>query len=423
MTFDKIFCSSPWIHASINNAGHYEYCRWATKQSRNQNTSITQTAPAEFFQKHMQVIRSSMLAGEQLPTCNQCYQMEQHGKVSGRQKQLLKIGVNSENFNKTMLSSPWVSACSVAETTMLPQDWQVDLGNFCNSACVFCSPDNSSKLATEFKKLKIINQLPPASWCNDPKNLSQFIDTLSASPALKYIHFIGGETLITPAFGTILRALIDQELHKDVTIGFTTNLTTWDDEVCQLLTKFREVNLGVSIECFDKLNDYVRWPSNIATVQSTLKSWQDLATNHHWLLQLRTTPTLLTVGKLLTIYEYAWQNNVAVESCNFLERPEFLRISVLPAEYRRPIIQQMRHWLDQHKSSSATVINIRNPKSVKAQVVQDLQSYVNYLETEIDESYRLVECTQYLKLLESNRKNSVLDYLPEYEELFRSAGY
>ena len=83
----------------------------------------------------------------------------------------------------------------------------------------------------------------------------------------------------------------------------------------------------------------------------------------------------------------------------------------------------MRHWLDQHPAHGATVTNIRNPSVVREQITQDLQSYINYLETAPDESDRLPELIVYLKLLESSRGNSVLTYLPEYEELFRTAGY
>jgi hypothetical protein len=54
---------------------------------------------------------------------------------------------------------------------------------------------------------------------------------------------------------------------------------------------------------------------------------------------------------------------------------------------------------------------------------QDLQSYVNYLENMPDESNRLPDLVKFLKQLEASRGNSILTYLPEYEELFRSAGY
>jgi hypothetical protein len=75
------------------------------------------------------------------------------------------------------------------------------------------------------------------------------------------------------------------------------------------------------------------------------------------------------------------------------------------------------------KNSCEQIVNIRDPNQAQQQIVQDLESYVNYLDNEPDESYRLTDLVQYLKKLESNRHNSVLDYLPQYEDLFRSAGY
>jgi len=70
-----------------------------------------------------------------------------------------------------------------------------------------------------------------------------------------------------------------------------------------------------------------------------------------------------------------------------------------------------------------TVINIRDPNVSQQQNYQDLQSYVNYLENMPDESNQLPDLVKFLKQLEASRGNSILTYLPEYEELFRSAGY
>ena len=426
MTFESSFCASPWLHMRINNAGNYEYCRWANKDDRNASANIAQVTPTEYFQQHMAPIRRAMLAGETLPGCRECAQMEQHGKISGRQKQLLKIGVQTNQFAKTLASSPWVSEFannSGGHTQQLPQDWQIDLGNYCNSSCVMCSPHSSSRIATEFYKLGLIDQMPPVAWCNDPVLVSQFVETLRNSPHIQYLHFIGGETLITPAFRRILQTLIDTGLHRSVTVGFTTNLTVWDNDILELLKQFAGVHLGMSVECFHPVNDYVRWPSQLSQVQMHADQWLDQARQHSWLVQLRTTPTALSVAQLLSIYDYAWQHGVAVESCNFLTRPAHLRASVLPAEHKSIIVNDMKQWLEQHPAHGATVTNIRNPSVVQAQITQDLQSYINYLETAPDESDRLPDLVQYLKLLESSRGNSILTYLPEYEELLRTAGY
>jgi sulfatase maturation enzyme AslB (radical SAM superfamily) len=407
----------------INNTGRYEYCRWADKSDRNDNVGIQTTLPVEFFQKHMAPIRSAMLAGESIPGCTECYQMEQHHKVSGRQRQLLKIGVQVDQFAKTLASSPWVPEFTNDNFTQFPQDWQIDLGNYCNSACVFCTPHSSSRLAAEFKKIGIQFQPLLANWTDDPALVQRFIDTLIQSPNIQYLHFIGGETLITPAFKTILHSLIQAGLNRTATIGFTTNLTVWSQDIVDLLTQFNGVNLGVSIESFETINDYARWPATLPLVTDTLDKWMEVAQQQNWLVQLRITPTILTIDSLLTVYDYAWANDINVESCNFLQRPEVMRPSVLPLPLRKVIINSMRDWLNTHRADSVQIINTRHPSFVKEQIVQDLASYVSYLENEPDESWRLPDLVKYLRQIESTRGNSVLTYLPQYEELFRTAGY
>jgi hypothetical protein len=229
--------------------------------------------------------------------------------------------------------------------------------------------------------------------------------------------------VITPAFKVILKALIAAGLHHSATIGFTTNLTVWDQEAADLLCEFSGVNLGMSVETFDSVNDYVRWPSDISQVINIRDRWVQLGQQQNWLMQLRVTPTMLTISHLLSVYKYASQQNISVESCNFLQRPEYLRPSVLPVDVRQHCIDQLQEWAVGVATSETAVINTRDPGHAQQQISQDLQSYVNYLKNEPDESFRLPEAVVFLKKLEASRNNSVLDYLPEYEQLFRSAGY
>lgn len=404
----------------LTNSGQYSYCRWAI----DTDTHNIQTTPVvEYFQNTMQPIRQMFLDGKMPSGCKSCKAMEEHGKVSGRQKQLLKVGVRLSDFEKTMVSSPWLSTFSETSCQQLPQDWQIDLGNFCNGACIFCTPMSSSRLAAEWKKIGFIDELPPANWCDDAGMIQQFVETLKQSPHIQYLHFIGGETLITPAFKSILTALIDAGLNKTATIGFTTNLSVWDDEIVELLEKFQGVNLGLSIESFDTVNDYVRWPVRISTVKQVLGKWEYVAEKNSWLLQFRTTPTCLTVGKLIEVYDYALSKNINVESCNFLSKPAILKPSLLPLLHRQKIINEMQAWVDKYDTGADTVVNTRHPDTVQTQLVQDLSSYIHYLKNEPDESDRLPELVTWLKRIEVNRGNSILTYLPEYEELFRTAGY
>lgn len=426
MTLQTNFCSSPWFHMEIRNSGDFGYCRWANDTAQG---NIQQQKPLHFFRNGMSSVRHAMLQGQAPTDCEPCYNMEKHHKVSGRQRQLLKTGVVIDQFEKSLRSSTYWTAFahsnqSQGATDCAIVDWQINLGNHCNSACVFCSPDYSSRLATEFQKLNLIQNLPGTNWAVDSRLLDQFVQDLAQVNDLAYLHFIGGETLLTPAFVSILEKLIAVGINDRIDIGFTTNLTVWDQSTVDLLKQFRQVHLGMSIECLHAMNDYVRWPSEIGRVKNQLGQWIQLGQQLGWYLSLRTTPTALTVPHLVSLYDFANQQNVGIESCNFLQHPAFLRMSVLPMNLRLDIADQIETWVTKQNISSGTqMVNVRDPNQLHRHNTQDAGSYVDYLRTAPDESHRLSELVQYLKTLESSRGNCVLDYAPEYENIFRSAGY
>jgi MoaA/NifB/PqqE/SkfB family radical SAM enzyme len=372
-----------------------------------------------------------MLNGEEISGCSTCKQMEDQGKISGRQKQLLKTGIQLNEFEETFQSSSFLkefknSAEQDGDTLLLPQDWQIDLGNFCNSACIFCSPRNSSKLAVEFKKLGLVSQLPKKNWADDPVLLENFIQLLTNSKRLTYLHFLGGETIITPAFKKILKRLIEKGINKNISIGFTTNLTVWEQDVIDLLVQYREVNLGMSIECLHPINDYLRWPSKITNVKIILEKWLKIAVKNQWLIQLRTTPTVFSIKHLKELYDYAFKKNIGIESCNFLHDPSFMKISLLPTELRKKISKELSDWIQSHKeyhNQEEKIINTRSKNTLRKYILQDATSYVNYLNNVPEETHLWPKLVEYIKKLESFRGNKILDYAPEYEKLLRSAGY
>ena len=100
-----------------------------------------------------------------------------------------------------------------------------------------------------------------------------------------------------------------------------------------------------------------------------------------------------------------------------------MKPSVLPMEYRNKIIEKMQQWIDAHSAEELDSVNVRDPNRARAYIRQDLQSYVNYMKNEQDQSHRLPDLITFLKRIEQSRNNSILDYIPQYEELFRSAGY
>lgn len=434
MSLEKHFCPSPWFHIKVKTNGDIKFCRWGNQDYQKTKFNIADIDIETFFSTNPDLsdLRVKLLSGQPIDNlCNRCYQMEDHGKVSGRQRQLLKIGVTTDNFIKTLISSEFnkkfKESLPTGNTNLYPVDWQIDLGNYCNGACVFCNESSSSKLHTEFKKIGIISKDSKfSSWVDNPQTVEKFASYLSTLPKIQYIHFIGGEALIIPAFKTFVKKLVGTGASKNITIGFTTNLMVWDNELIELFKNFKQVNVGVSIETLSSTNDYVRYPSKINSVKDLLDKWVSQSDYNNWLLQIRITPTILSIGEILTIYDYAILHNVSVESCNFLQEPKFMRPTVLPLSIRKEIAEKISSWIqtqNQFDKQHPAIINTRNKSFAAQQIIEDAQSYINYLVNEDEEEFRLPDLVEYLKKLESNRKNSILDYLPEYEQLFRSAGY
>lgn len=433
------FCSSPWFHIRINPEGNYVPCRWdfslAPSQHNVRNTSLFEYMNSDI----MRNLRLNFLNGQSHSTCKSCKYDEQNSKVNGRQRQLLKSVITVDNFEKTFCASPhwdWFdySYNNEGHTDKLPVDLQIDLGNTCNSACIMCYPIYSSKITTDYKKLHKIEPLlfsnPTAinNWTDDPILVDKFVDELTKISNIKYIHFLGGETLYLKSFYTICNKLIERDIAKNVSIGTTTNCTVYTPELEHIIKNFKHVHLGLSVEAIHPVNDYIRWPSQINSVVDIIKKFMGLReiTNLH--LSLRITPSILTIGHIDMLVEFMIQNSIIAESCNLLQDPSCLRIELLPKKLVDHVIDKINNIIEKYQliKPAQSLVNRRND-NIKNQVIADVVfEYKHLLENMVepeDVENQRHDTVKFIKAFESIRNNNILDYLPEYEEFLRSYGY
>jgi hypothetical protein len=387
----------------------------------------------------MQGIRAKMLDGESVPMCSSCHYDESNNKVSGRHRQLLKSAINVDNFDKTFCSSPhWPmfenTFANAENDNYQPVDFQIDLGNTCNSACIMCSPTYSSKLAAEYPKL--INFEPTLfkqsqsfkNWADDPALVDKFVNELSAIPGIKYIHFLGGETLYLKSFYDICNRLIELDLAKNISIGTTTNCTVYSEELEYIIRNFKHVHLGLSVEAIHNVNDYIRYPSNIKQVSTNIARFLQLRELYNIQLSLRITPNIFSIYYLDTIFKLMLTEQVIAESCWILHNPSCLRIEVLPKELIAVCLAKINQVIQQYHlvQDTQTIINRRREDLIDPVISQIIFEYKHLLENVIvpnnveEERYNLVK---YIRAFEQVHNNTILDYLPEYEEFLRSYGY
>jgi sulfatase maturation enzyme AslB (radical SAM superfamily) len=435
--FNKTFCSSPWFHVRLTYDGSFESCRWANNPSRLHNIK-DQTLLQYYNSDQMRVLRQQLLSGQELEHCQTCYYEESFGKFNGRQRQLLKSAVTVDNFDLSLRSSPHYknfkySFDNNGLANLAPVDLQIDLGNTCNSACIMCGPEASSRLESDYHKLNKINpQLffkPESyiSWTKDPKLVRQFVEELVNIPNLRYIHFLGGETLYEESFYTICESLIEHGIAKNIIVGTTTNGTIYNDRIQNFIENFKEFHLGISIESVTKLNDYVRYPSNIDSVLSNIDKFLELRSKLSGLyISLRITPNVFTISEIDKLFTYMLEKQVIAESCNILYEPRYLRMELMPDSIRSEIKQKIETIIDRYELSKDNITNIRRSDHISQVIANTILDYYKFicdyeLPADVEQSrHNLVKA---VKSFESLRGNSILDYTTNYEKFLRHHGY
>lgn len=434
---NKTFCSSPWFHVRLTYDGSYESCRWAKnpiRTNRFQDQSIMQYYNSD----QMRTLRQQLLSGDSPEHCATCYYEESFGKLNGRIRQLTKSAIDVNNFDLTTRSSPHYenfeySLHNHGHANMAPVDLQIELGNTCNSACIMCTPEASSRLETEYHKLNAINPvlfMKPAaykSWTQDPASVDRFVEELIAIPNIRYIHFLGGETLYESAFYTICEQLIKHNAAKDIIVGITTNGTIYNEQVQRFIKNFKQFHLGISIESVTELNDYIRWPGKIDSILPNIDKFLRLRdTNPELYISLRITPNVFSVSEIDKLFVYMLEHQVIAESCNILHDPEHLRMELIPNNIRDEIKSKLKTLIDYYELSKEPIVNIRRPdqiNQVTANVILDYYQFVCDYKLPANAEQSRLDLVNFIKTFETVRGNSILDYAPQYEKFLRHYGY
>ncbi len=435
--FNKTFCSSPWFHVRLTYDGSYETCRWATQPVR-QHSIQEQSLLKYYNSEQMKSLRSQLLAGEAPQHCSTCYYEESFGKLNGRLRQLKKSAVDIDNFDLTVRSSPHYkhfehSLHNRGLSTHRPTDLQIDLGNTCNSACIMCGPEASSRLEKDYQKLNKIdsklfaNPKSYTAWTRDPALVDRLIQDLVAIPDLRYIHFLGGETLYEESFYTICDRLIEHGLAKHIIVGITTNGTIYNNRIQKFINEFKEFHLGISIESVTTLNDYIRWPSQIDNVLANIDQFLNLRSSNPGLyISLRITPNVFSVYEIDRLFKYMIDNQVIAESCNILQHPGHLRMELIPDDIRIEVQNKLKSLIDHYKLDKSNVINIRRSDQIDqviANVILDYYQFMCDYTVPENAAYARQNLVQFLKAFEQLRGNSILDHVPQYEKFLRHYGY
>lgn len=168
------------------------------------------------------------------------------------------------------------------------------VGDLCNLACAICGPHYSSRWKQQL-------QLPTEKTRTV---VNDFWHNLDLSK-LKYVHFNGGEPLLSKEHVKFLEALPHK---KSVTVSYNTNGTVRPtDHLQDLWLQFQLVELVFSVDDIGNRFEYQRWPAKWSEVVDNLRWYIDKG-NHNSMYAINTTVSVLNKHNLPVLDQWLQQN-------------------------------------------------------------------------------------------------------------------
>lgn len=371
---DKIFCTVPWYEVHINADGTYHSCGAqpnkisGTAEAKKYNVH-SMTIDEWVVSQHQTLARHGKLHGVSEPLCGMCYHEESIGSVSKRVRENLRSNIEPlqfyETFNKDYFQSLKPNINS----------YHISLGNECNLACRICGPTASSKIAVAEIKAGTYNGPARMNWTEDESAWNHVVSTICNTPDLKFVHLIGGETLLNPKLENLIDQLIEAN-KTNIYLGFTTNGTVFNQQLMEKLNAFRHVDVGISIECTGQLNDMIRQGSHTEEVLDNIDLYLKHRKEGHVYITVRPVPSALSIHKLDDLYKWCVSRKLDVMT-NILTRPDYLQIAQLPPDVKERLIKQYSKW--DYSELAPANSNPRDPTWFKQHIDNEIKSIITAL--------------------------------------------
>lgn len=386
---DKVFCNIPWVEVHINADGTYHTCGAQTnKISGTEEAKLynvhDMTIPAWINSEHQRRARINKLAGIAEDACAMCYHEERLGSSSKRIKENLKSKIVDGDFENTFKISPDAVLFNYTANNrgmtdfMRPTSYHISLGNECNLACRMCGPTASSKIAVAEIKAGTYKGPARMNWTEDETAWNHVVDYICTTENLKFVHLIGGEPLLNPRFEDLIDRLLEAK-KTDIYLGFTTNGTVFNHNLMAKLQAFRHVDVGVSIECWGKLNDLVRQGSTTQTVLDNIDLYLKYRREAHVYVTLRAVPSALTVHTLDELYRWCITRELDVMT-NILVEPEYQQIAQLPKPIKERLLKQYEAW--EHSEPFPGTSDPRDPNRFREHIDNEIMAIIKALKQE-----------------------------------------
>lgn len=370
----------------------------------------------------MQEVRRQVLCGERPDVCKPCFDLEDQGVESLRQRHINGIIPEARiNLYPDALQQ-------LQEDYTMPFEFptmEIKLNNLCNLKCRMCNPLDSTswKDWEEVKPFyeKENNYLVPtiSKLVNVPgQYIGPFDDTDNwwnsfekLIPHFRRVEFAGGEPLMDPQHYKILDML--KPYGKNIEIKYATNGTTLgiskNRTIHDYWPYFRSVAVNVSIDGIRDVYNYIRGNGDFSLVEQNIKVFQSFP-NVSRVVGAFTAQA----GNILQAAEcidYFLNEMGIIFYSHRVSYPNVLSAQVLPQELKNLAVERL-----EAVDRTLWAFDIIQKHPILEKITrQQIQDNINYLKAK-DQNYLWNDFLEFNRRLDTTRNQSLLDVVPEFKK-------
>ena len=412
----KTFCMHPFTGLATREDGAIKIC------CRSQPVGWIQEASLEeiWNGERMQTVRRQILSGERPDVCAPCFDLEDQGVESLRQRHINGVIPEARiNLYPNALDQ-------LTENYTMPFEFptmEIKLNNLCNLKCRMCNPldstswkdwnevkpfyekENNYLVPTVAKLVRVPGQyIGPFdntdNWWNDFERLI---------PHFRRVEFAGGEPLMDPQHYKILDML--KPYGKNIELKYATNGTTLGISKGRTIhdywPHFRSIAVNVSIDGIHDVYNYIRSNSNFSEVERNIDEIKSLP-NISRIVGAFTAQA----GNILQAAEcidYFINEMGIVFYSHRVSYPNVLSAQVLPQPLKEEAINRLKSVEQRLFTFPAIIENALLEKITR----QQIKDNINYLNAK-DQSHLWLEFLDFNRKLDVTRNQSLLDAVPEF---------
>jgi radical SAM protein with 4Fe4S-binding SPASM domain len=395
---NKTFCIIPWLGINVDTTSQVYPCCEFKKTSSIGNVK-THSIDEIWNSDSMKSVRKSMLDGQPVSACQNCYIKERAKQNS------LRVNLNREFAQEIHIvdQTNGDGGLSFAEIKY----WDIRYNNLCNFACRSCNPSSSSSWYQVHNNINPNKQLTvPLLQAADDQDrvfdqISKNINVVSA------IYFAGGEPSMIENFYKILELLIKHG-RQDVSLRYNLNmsrLTLKNHSLLTLWQQFKHVSVGASLDAELDRAEYLR----VGTVWDTIVENRKNIKKHCPHVDFWVTATTGLINALhVPDFHRSWvkQGFIAADDFNvqLLLEPAYQSVVNAPELLKQKIIQRYQEhlaWL--------------RPQDKTGRAVQGFNSIIELCRTPGD--YNAAVFWQEINKLDQYHNTDLLSTFPELQNV------